>query len=124
MSSTFGGASSAAKLRPSSSSMPMLRVVAARSRNSSVSIFSRTRLFTRVISCRSFTGLVRKSSAPASSPRTRSSASLSAVTITTGMWAVRVSLLIRRVNWLTDGNALGLNSAPFTPAPQSFHSSG
>ena len=47
-------------------------MVAARIISSSVSIFSRTRLFTRVISAMSLTGLVRKSSAPASSPATRS----------------------------------------------------
>jgi hypothetical protein len=77
--------SKAGSARPSSSSMPMSRVVDARSRSSSVSIFSRTRLLTRVISCRSLTGLVRKSSAPASSPRTRSDTWSSAVTMTTGI---------------------------------------
>src|SRR5690349_15445056 len=57
----------------------------ARIRSSSVIIFSRVSERTRAISTTSDTGLVRKSSAPASSPRTRSAALSSAVTMTTGM---------------------------------------
>ena len=47
--STLGSASVAPNDRFSNSSMPMLRVVDARRRNSSVSVFRRTRLLTRVI---------------------------------------------------------------------------
>ena len=54
-------------------------------RSSSVTIFSRASERTRETSAMSLTGLVRKSSAPASSPRTRSDGWSSAVTITTGM---------------------------------------
>src|SRR6185437_7871232 len=57
---------------------------------------SRTSERTRAKSAISLTGLERKSSAPASSPRTRSAASVSAVTITTGMSVVRASALSRR----------------------------
>src|SRR5215469_326787 len=57
---------------------------------------NRTSERTRAKSAISLTGLERKSSAPASSPRTRSAASVSAVTITTGMSAVRASALSRR----------------------------
>ena len=52
--------------------MPISREVMARMRSSSVIIFSRVSERTRAISATSDTGLVRKSSAPASSPRTRS----------------------------------------------------
>ena len=68
--------------------MPISREVTARMRSSSVTIFSRTSERTRASSARSETGLVRKSSAPASSPRTRSDGWSSAVTMTTGMWWV------------------------------------
>ena len=51
ISNTRGMPSPSGALPDSNSSMPMLRVVEARSRSSSVSIFSRTRLRTRVISC-------------------------------------------------------------------------
>ena len=62
-------------------------------RNSSVTILSRASDRTRAISASSGIGLVRKSSAPASSPRTRSDGWSSAVTITTGMWCVaRIAL--------------------------------
>ena len=57
----------------------------ARMRSSSVIILSRASERTRAISATSDTGLVRKSSAPASSPCTRSDGWSSAVTITTGM---------------------------------------
>src|ERR1700716_1729040 len=57
----------------------------ARMRRSSVIIFSRVSERTRAISTTSDTGLVRKSSAPASRPRTRSDGLSSAVTMTTGM---------------------------------------
>ena len=76
--------------------MPILRVVEARSLSSSVSVFSRTRLFTRLISCRSLTGLVRKSSAPASRPLMRSETWSSAVIMTTGMCEVDGSAFSRR----------------------------
>src|SRR5476651_448759 len=59
-----------------------------RMRNSSVIIFSRVSERTRAIMTTSDTGLVRKSSAPASSPRTRSEGLSSAVTMTTGMKCV------------------------------------
>src|SRR5690606_3611394 len=65
-------------------------------RHSSMSIFRRTSERTRASSARSSTGLVRNSSAPASSPSTRSSGRSSAVTITTGMCVQRGSALIRR----------------------------
>src|SRR6185437_8269841 len=64
---------------------PISSEVTARKRNSSVIIFKRVNERTRAISTTSDTGLVRKSSAPASSPRTRSDGLSSAVTITTGM---------------------------------------
>ena len=54
-------------------------------RNSSVIILSRASERTRAISATSETGLVRKSSAPACSPFTRSDGWSSAVTMTTGM---------------------------------------
>src|SRR5580692_6187292 len=57
-------------------------------RNSSVIILSRVSERTRAISTTSDTGLVRKSSAPASRPRTRSAGLSSAVTMTTGMKCV------------------------------------
>src|SRR5581483_8928311 len=64
---------------------PISSEVMARMRSSSVIILRRVRERTRAISTRSETGLVRKSSAPASSPRTRSAGLSSAVIITTGM---------------------------------------
>src|SRR3954451_19899999 len=67
---------------------PISSEVMARMRNSSVIIFNRVSERTRAISTTSDTGLVRKSSAPASSPRTRSVGLSSAVTITTGMKCV------------------------------------
>ena len=65
--------------------MPISRDVTARMRNSSVIILSRVSERTRAISATSDTGLVRKSSAPASRPATRSDDWSSAVTMTTGM---------------------------------------
>jgi hypothetical protein len=65
--------------------MPISREVTARMRNSSVTIFSRASERTRDTSATSVTGLVRKSSAPASRPLTRSDGWSSAVTITTGI---------------------------------------
>ena len=59
-----------------------------RSRSSSNIIFIRIRLRTRAKSARSLNGFDRKSSAPASSPRMRSSGVSSAVTMITGMCAV------------------------------------
>src|SRR5216684_538181 len=67
---------------------PISSEVMARMRSSSVIIFSRVSERTRAISTMSDTGLVRKSSAPASSPRTRSAGLSSAVTMTTGMKCV------------------------------------
>src|ERR1700690_1927537 len=64
---------------------PISSEVMARMRSSSVIIFSRVSERTRAISTMSDTGLVRKSSAPASRPRTRSAGLSSAVTMTTGM---------------------------------------
>jgi hypothetical protein len=64
---------------------PISSDVIARMRNSSVIIFSRVNDRTRAIMTTSETGLVRKSSAPASSPRTRSDGLSSAVTMITGM---------------------------------------
>jgi hypothetical protein len=57
---------------PRVAAKPICSSVVARISISSVSIFSRARFFTRVMSGMSSTGLVRKSSAPASSPFTRS----------------------------------------------------
>jgi hypothetical protein len=76
--------------------MPNCMDVASRVRHSSLARFRRTSERMRAKSATSLTGLVRKSSAPASRPRTRSAASLSAVTMTTGMCAVSASALIRR----------------------------
>src|SRR5947199_1497682 len=67
---------------------PISSEVMARMRSSSVIIFNRVRERTRAISTTSDTGLVRKSSAPASSPRTRSAGLSSAVIMTTGMKCV------------------------------------
>src|ERR1700710_349251 len=78
---------SATALR-SGASMPISSEVMARMRSSSVIIFNRVSERTRAISTTSDTGLVRKSSAPASRPRTRSDGLSSAVTITTGMKCV------------------------------------
>ena len=69
----------------SGDSMPISREVTARMRSSSVTILSRASERTRAISASSGIGLVRKSSAPASSPRTRSEGWSRAVTMTTGM---------------------------------------
>src|SRR6476646_1627050 len=76
--------------------MPISSEVMARMRSSSVIIFSRVNERTRAISTMSETGLVRKSSAPASSPRTRSAGLSSAVMITTGMKCVAGFDLSRR----------------------------
>src|ERR1043166_5897642 len=76
--------------------MPLSRAVNARMRTSSAAIFSRTSERTRASSAMSETGLVRKSSAPASSPCTRSAGWSSAVTITTGMWCVSGLAFSRR----------------------------
>ena len=76
--------------------MPISREVTARIRSSSVIILSRDSERTRAISATSDTGLVRKSSAPASSPFTRSDGWSSAVTMTTGMWWVARLALSRR----------------------------
>src|SRR3954454_4065340 len=75
---------------------PISSEVMARMRNSSVIILSRVSERTLAISTTSETGLVRKSSAPASSPRTRSAGLSSAVTITTGMKCVDGLDLSRR----------------------------
>src|SRR5919199_682597 len=80
----------------SASSSPISLLVAARIRSSSVSILSLVRLRTRAMSAMSPTGLVRKSSAPASSPLTRSAGWSSAVTISTGTWCVFGLLFSRR----------------------------
>ena len=67
-----------------------------RARSSSSMTFSRDSERTRAISAISSTGLVRKSSAPTSRPRTRSAGWSSAVTITTGRCSVAGSDLRRR----------------------------
>src|SRR5262249_19480538 len=84
------------RLASSGSWMPISFEVAARMRNSSVTSLSLVSERTRATSAMSDTGLVRKSSAPASSPRTRSEGWSSAVTITTGMWCVLAPALSRR----------------------------
>src|ERR1700709_1418930 len=75
---------------------PISSEVIARMRNSSVIIFKRVSERTRAISTTSDTGFVRKSSAPASRPRTRSAGLSSAVTITTGMKCVAGLAFSRR----------------------------
>jgi hypothetical protein len=70
------------------SDMPSWREARARLRSSSTMDFSRTRLRTRANSAVSSSGLVKKSSAPESSPFSLSLGWSSAVTITTGMCAV------------------------------------
>src|SRR5262249_3027968 len=75
---------------------PIRRGVTARMRISSVINLRRASERTRAISATSETGLVRKSSAPASRPRTRSDGWSSAVTMTTGMWWVASPALRRR----------------------------
>ncbi|MNT13897.1 hypothetical protein D3C72_1488800 [compost metagenome] len=77
-------------------STPTRRPLSSRSRSSSMTIFSRVRLLTRAIRITSSSGLVRKSSAPASSPRIRSCRPSSAVTSTTGICRVFGSSLRRR----------------------------
>src|SRR5438552_2406313 len=67
-----------------------------RSRNSSISRFRRTRERTRAKSAISYAGFRRKSSAPASSPVSRSAASESAVIMTTGICEVAGSAFRRR----------------------------
>ncbi len=76
--------------------MPISFDVTARMRSSSVIILRRTSERTRAMSTMSDTGLVRKSSAPASRPLTRSAAWSSAVTMTTGRWRVAALALSRR----------------------------
>src|ERR1700757_2348160 len=68
---------------------PNLLQIPSRTRSSSIIRFSRTSERTRANSATSFTGLVRKSSAPASRPRRRLAVSDSAVTMTTGTSRVR-----------------------------------
>ena len=70
------------------SKTPRWLAVFSRIRHSSTVIFKRTSDFTRAIKAVSLTGLLKKSSAPASNPRTRSVASVRAVTITTGICSV------------------------------------
>ena len=70
--------------------MPSATVVCARIRISSMVTFRRASERTRAIRWTSSIGLVRKSSAPASSPRTRSAGWSSAVTITTGRCEVAI----------------------------------
>src|SRR6476469_5300518 len=92
------GRSSTSRMRPplpasatalrSGASTPISSEVMARRRSSSVIIFRRVSERTRAISTMSDTGLVRKSSAPASRPRTRSTGLSSAVIMTTGMKCV------------------------------------
>ena len=78
--------------RPLAPSMtPIRRPEASRWRSSSITSFRRVSERTRANSVTSSIGLVRKSSAPASSPVSRSRRPSSAVTITTGMWRVAVS---------------------------------
>ncbi len=73
---------------PTPSITPMRRPEASRWRSSSMTSFSRVSERTRARSDTSSMGLVRKSSAPASSPVSRSRRPSSAVTMTTGMWRV------------------------------------
>src|SRR6185312_15269224 len=102
---TDSGRSSITRMRPvgllsinvsAGSSRPMLWPVDSRMRSSSVIILRRTRLRTRANRAASSTGLVRKSSAPASRPATRSLGWSSAVTMITGTWAVFGLDLMRR----------------------------
>ena len=67
------------------STAPAFSPLACRWRSSDATALYRISAPTRDMSAKSSTGLVRKSSAPTSSPRIRSSVSLSAVTMTTGM---------------------------------------
>jgi hypothetical protein len=78
---------------------PKACAVSPRTRHSSSSRFSRTKPRTRASNVSYSNGLVRKSSAPTSSPCSRSVGSPSAVTITTGMWVVMLSDLRRRQVW-------------------------
>src|SRR5580693_3308540 len=80
----------------SGDSMPISREVKTRMRSSSETILSRVNERTRAISTSSGIGLVRKSSAPASSPRTLSEGWSSAVTMTTGIWCVAGLVFSRR----------------------------
>src|SRR5437588_686274 len=83
----------------SGASMPISSEVMARMRSSSVIIFNRVSERTRAIKTTSDTGLVRKSSAPASSPRTRSAGLSSAVIITRGMkWVAGLDLRRRQTS--------------------------
>src|SRR5271169_3313254 len=70
-------------------SPPNLLQIPSRTRSSSIIRFNRTSERTRANRATSFTGLVRKSSAPASRPRNRLAVSESAVTMTTGTSTVR-----------------------------------
>ena len=74
----------------------MRRPEASRWRSSSITSFSRVRLLTRANSMTSSIGLVRNSSAPASSPAMRSARPSRAVTSTTGIWRVAGSSFSRR----------------------------
>src|SRR6516162_4294459 len=76
--------SAAAKSRPANRPQ-----ISSRKRHSSIIRFSRASERTRAKRAMSFTGLVRKSSAPTSSPRRRLATSDRAVTMTTGTSAVR-----------------------------------
>ena len=91
-----GPFSTAAAPSPGSGASPSSRVVRSRRRSSSIISLARSRLRTRANSARSLIGLVRKSSAPLSSPFSRSWGSDRAVTMMTGMQAVAGSALRRR----------------------------
>src|SRR6266853_4174086 len=70
--------------------------IPSRRRHSSIIRFNRARERTRANRATSLTGLVRKSSAPTSRPRSRLATSDNAVTMTTGTSAVRGLALSRR----------------------------
>src|SRR5712692_826188 len=103
----------------SGSWMPISREVSARMRNSSVTSLRRVSERTRAIRAMSETGLVRKSSAPASSPRTRSDGWSSAVTITTGMWWVAGLALSRRHTSKPSMSGIITSSSTMSHCPRS-----
>ena len=77
------------------SSKVRLSEARSRRRPSSINIFRRTNDHTRAKRPWSSTGLVKKLSAPASNPRTRSVRSENAVTIITGIWVVSRLFFVR-----------------------------
>src|ERR1700693_227613 len=107
-----------ARAAPTGSPIPISCDVAARMRSSSVTILRRTNDRTRATSAMSETGLVRKSSAPASKPRTRSEGWSSAVIMMIGIWCVAGSALSRRHTSKPSRSGINTSSSTISHIPR------